>query len=64
MPARVRGGASTPHGDHRIAMLGAIAGLVLASTACAWTTPSAIGVSFPGFRDILRRSRRPWRSAQ
>ena len=53
MPARIRGGTVDPHGDHRIAMMGAIAGLY-SERACASTTPSCIDVSFPGFRDVLR----------
>ena len=38
-----RASAAAPshsHGDHRIAMLGAVAGPLLARAACAWSTPA------------------------
>jgi 3-phosphoshikimate 1-carboxyvinyltransferase len=53
VPARPRGGSIDAAGDHRIAMLGAVAGVVsrdgvrLADAECA-------AVSFPGFYDVLR----------
>ena len=42
-----------PHGDHRIAMMGAIAGLY-SEHGVRVRDPECIDVSFPGFRDILR----------
>ena len=53
VPARLRGGVVEPHGDHRIAMMGAIAGLY-SEEGVRVRDPECIDVSFPGFRDILR----------
>ncbi len=53
VPARIRGGVVEPHGDHRIAMMGAIAGLY-SEDGVRVRDPECIDVSFPGFRDILR----------
>ena len=53
VPARIRGGVVDPHGDHRIAMMGAIAGLY-SEHGVRVRDPECIDVSFPGFRDILR----------
>ena len=54
------GGRVDAHGDHRIGMLGAVAGLSRA-TACASTAPRPIGVSYPGFAAELERlAVRPW----
>jgi 3-phosphoshikimate 1-carboxyvinyltransferase len=53
VPARLRGGIVDPHGDHRIAMMGAIAGLY-SEQGVRVRDPACIDVSFPGFRDILR----------
>jgi 3-phosphoshikimate 1-carboxyvinyltransferase len=53
-PRRPRGGRIDSRGDHRIAMLGAVAGLVsregveIEDAECA-------GVSFPGFYDLLEQ---------
>ena len=61
VPARLRGGAIDPHGDHRIAMLGAIAGLY-SEEGVAIADPAAIDVSFPGFRPLIEAAtavRRP-----
>lgn len=52
VPVRVRGGTIDPHGDHRVAMLGAIAGLY-SEEGVTITDPSAIDVSFPGFRALV-----------
>ncbi|HEY4346531.1 MAG TPA: 3-phosphoshikimate 1-carboxyvinyltransferase [Gaiellaceae bacterium] len=52
VPSRLRGGSIDAAGDHRIAMLGAVAGVVsregvrLAGAECA-------SISFPGFYDLL-----------
>ena len=53
VPARIRGGVVEPHGDHRIAMMAAIAGLY-SEQGVRVRDPECIDVSFPGFRDILR----------
>jgi 3-phosphoshikimate 1-carboxyvinyltransferase len=53
VPARLRGGTVDPHGDHRIAMMGAIAGLY-SEQGVRLRDPACIDVSFPGFREILR----------
>ncbi|MEI6688981.1 MAG: 3-phosphoshikimate 1-carboxyvinyltransferase [Thermoleophilia bacterium] len=52
VPARLRGGTVNPRGDHRIAMLGAIAGLY-SEGGVTITDPEAIDVSFPGFRALI-----------
>ena len=51
-PARPRGGRVDAHGDHRIAMLGAIAGLVSREGVKIEDAESA-AISFPGFYDLL-----------
>lgn len=50
--ARLRGAAVDSQGDHRIAMLGAIAGLVAAG-ATTITGSGAVAVSYPGFWEEL-----------
>jgi 3-phosphoshikimate 1-carboxyvinyltransferase len=40
------------HGDHRIAMLGAVAGLV-SREGVELQDPEAVAVSFPGFFELL-----------
>jgi len=52
VPTRFRGGAMDSHGDHRIAMLGAVAGLVSRDGVEVgdW---QAVAVSFPGFFELL-----------
>lgn len=50
--APLRGGALAVHGDHRLAMLGAVAGL-LSDGAVTVDDPSAADVSFPGFAALL-----------
>ena len=52
VPARLRGGTVQPHGDHRIAMLGAVAGL-WSENGVRVLDPGSIEVSFPGFRDLV-----------
>jgi 3-phosphoshikimate 1-carboxyvinyltransferase len=52
VPARLRGGAMSSHGDHRIAMLGAVAGLV-SRDGVRLGGPEAVAVSFPGFFELL-----------
>jgi len=52
VPARPRGGAVDSRGDHRIAMLGAVAGLV-SREGVTVGDPEAVAISFPGFWEIL-----------
>jgi len=52
VPARLRGGAMTSSGDHRIAMLGAVAGSV-SKEGVEIEDAEAVAVSFPGFFDLL-----------
>jgi 3-phosphoshikimate 1-carboxyvinyltransferase len=53
VPARLRGGTVDPHGDHRIAMLGAVIGLA-SEDGTRVLEPGVIDVSFPAFRAILQ----------
>jgi 3-phosphoshikimate 1-carboxyvinyltransferase len=52
VPTRPRGGGMRSSGDHRIAMLGAVAGLV-SGEGVELGEPEAVAVSFPGFFDVL-----------
>ena len=52
VPSRPRGGGMSSHGDHRIAMLGAVAGLV-SRDGVRLGDPEAVAVSFPGFFELL-----------
>jgi 3-phosphoshikimate 1-carboxyvinyltransferase len=52
VPTRLRGGSVDARGDHRIAMLGAIAGLV-SREGVEVEGAEAAGVSFPGFYELL-----------
>jgi 3-phosphoshikimate 1-carboxyvinyltransferase len=52
VPTRPRGGRIASVGDHRIAMLGAVAGLV-SREGVTIQDPECVGVSFPGFYDLL-----------
>lgn len=52
VPARPRGGRIESRGDHRIAMLGAIAALA-SKEGVAIDDPDCVAVSFPGFFDLL-----------
>ncbi len=52
VPARLRGGSMHARGDHRIAMLGAIAGL-LSQDGVKIEGADAVAVSFPEFFELL-----------
>jgi 3-phosphoshikimate 1-carboxyvinyltransferase len=52
VPSRPRGGGMSSDGDHRIAMLGAVAGLV-SRDGVAVKDAEAVAVSFPGFFELL-----------
>ncbi|HZU21101.1 MAG TPA: 3-phosphoshikimate 1-carboxyvinyltransferase [Gaiellaceae bacterium] len=54
VPARPRGGRIDAHGDHRIAMLGAVAGVASREGVDVQGFES-VGVSFPGFLDLLEQ---------
>ena len=54
----LRGGALQAHGDHRLAMLGAVAGLAAAARASRWVGMDAAAMSDPHFeRDLAGLSR-------
>ena len=52
VPARPNGGRMPSDGDHRIAMLGAVAG-VFSRDGVEVEGADAVGISFPGFFDLL-----------
>src|SRR5438132_4120450 len=52
VPTRPKGGGMSSGGDHRIAMLGAVAGLV-SRNGVDLKDPEAVAVSFPGFFELL-----------
>ena len=52
VPTRLRGGPISSRGDHRIAMLGAVAGLA-SREGVRVDGADAVGVSFPGFFELL-----------
>jgi 3-phosphoshikimate 1-carboxyvinyltransferase len=52
VPTRPKGGGMSSRGDHRLAMLGAVAGLV-SREGVRLEGADAVGVSFPGFFDLL-----------
>ncbi len=52
VPTRPKGGGMQSSGDHRIAMLGAVAGLISAE-GVELGGSDAVAVSFPGFFDVL-----------
>ena len=54
VPARPKGGKSDARGDHRIAMLGAVAG-VASREGVEIEGFESVGVSFPGFHDLLEQ---------
>jgi 3-phosphoshikimate 1-carboxyvinyltransferase len=54
VPARPRGGRVDARGDHRIAMLGAVAGLV-SREGVQVEGAESVAVSFPGFYDLLEQ---------
>ena len=57
VPARLRGGRVESRGDHRIAMLGAVAGLA-SREGVRIEGAEAVRVSFPGFFELLGLLRR------
>ncbi|MCZ7588357.1 MAG: 3-phosphoshikimate 1-carboxyvinyltransferase [Gaiella sp.] len=61
VPARLRGGRIASCGDHRIAMLGAIAGLA-SREGVRTEGADAVSVSFPGFFEMVDRLRRSTRA--
>jgi 3-phosphoshikimate 1-carboxyvinyltransferase len=52
VPARLRGGRVDARGDHRIAMLGAVAGLASREGVAIGGADTA-AISFPGFYELL-----------
>jgi 3-phosphoshikimate 1-carboxyvinyltransferase len=52
VPARLRGGRMDARGDHRIAMLGAIAGLA-SGEGVQIEGAETVAISFPGFYELL-----------
>jgi 3-phosphoshikimate 1-carboxyvinyltransferase len=52
VPARIRGGVFDARGDHRLAMLGAVAG-VSSKEGVELRGAEAVETSFPGFFDVL-----------
>lgn len=52
-PQVIQGGVTNSHGDHRIAMAMAVAGL-LAKAPVGIEQPECIAVSFPGFENLLK----------
>ena len=61
VPARPRGGRIDSRGDHRIAMLGTVAGLA-SRDGVRVEGADAVAVSFPGFFDMVERLRRSTRN--
>ena len=57
VPARLRGGRMSSRGDHRLAMLGAVAGLA-SREGVRIEGAGAVAVSFPGFFEIVEELRR------
>jgi 3-phosphoshikimate 1-carboxyvinyltransferase len=54
VPTRLRGGVVDARGDHRLAMLGAVAGLA-SREGVEIRGAEAVDVSFPGFFEILQQ---------
>jgi 3-phosphoshikimate 1-carboxyvinyltransferase len=52
VPSRPKGGGMSSHGDHRIAMLGGVAGLA-SREGVELQDAQAVAVSFPGFFELL-----------
>jgi len=52
IPTRPKGGGMSSEGDHRLAMLGAVAGLV-SREGVRLEDAEAVAISFPGFFDLL-----------
>ena len=61
VPARLRGGRIASRGDHRLAMLGSVAGLA-SREGVRVEGADAVSVSFPGFYDVVERLRRSTRN--
>jgi 3-phosphoshikimate 1-carboxyvinyltransferase len=57
VPARLKGGRMSSRGDHRLAMLGAVAGLA-SRDGVRIDDADAVGVSFPGFFGMVDELRR------
>jgi 3-phosphoshikimate 1-carboxyvinyltransferase len=57
VPARLRGGRVASRGDHRLAMLGAVAGLA-SRDGVRIDDAEVVSVSFPGFFEMLAELRR------
>jgi 3-phosphoshikimate 1-carboxyvinyltransferase len=53
IPTRPKGGGMASDGDHRLAMLGAVAGLV-SREGVQLEDAEAVAISFPGFFDLLQ----------
>lgn len=51
-PVKLQGGALKAYGDHRMAMVAAIAALA-AKQVCTLDDPSVVGISYPGFFEDL-----------
>ena len=54
VPARLRGGIVDARGDHRLAMLGAVAG-VASREGVELRGADAVATSFPGFFEVLEQ---------
>ena len=52
VPARLRGGRVDARGDHRIAMLGAVAGLA-SREGVEVEGAETVSISFPGFYELV-----------
>jgi 3-phosphoshikimate 1-carboxyvinyltransferase len=52
VPARLKGGRVDAHGDHRIAMLGAVTGLA-SREGVEIQGAGTVAISFPGFFELL-----------
>jgi 3-phosphoshikimate 1-carboxyvinyltransferase len=52
VPSRPKGGGMRSFGDHRIAMLGAVAGLV-SREGVELGEAESVAISFPGFFELL-----------
>jgi 3-phosphoshikimate 1-carboxyvinyltransferase len=57
VPARLRGGRVASRGDHRLAMLGVVAGLA-SREGVRLDDADAVAVSFPGFFEVVEELRR------
>ena len=54
VPTRPKGGKGDARGDHRIAMLGAVAGLA-SREGVEVLGADTVAISFPGFFDLLEQ---------